>query len=339
MTTTTRAARIALGLAALLTAVTLAGCGDEDSKSEPKAAAAPAFPVTITTKQGPVTIAAEPKRVVTLDFPSSDAVLALGITPIAMAKVSYVPGDVQTWTQTALKGASPELLDADTDIPLEKVAALRPDLIVGANAYNLDPVYSKLRKLAPVVSYRNGPGADTWQQTTLLIGQALGRAEQARKLVVDTEARVARTAAEHSDFKNRTLTLFNYAERQAYAISSPEDFSIRFLSTLGFKLPPAIERAEDNDGGKDDFGEARLPVSDEQLKLLDADIVLGTSSDSATSLKAFVRRPLFKRLSAVKRGAFATLGIGPATSIAFPSTLSINDAIDNLVPLLDRLIR
>lgn len=336
--TTTHAIRRALGLATLLLALTLAACGSED---EPTAAAetaetADAFPVTLTTKPGRVTIDAEPKRVVTLDFPSTDAVLALGVTPIAMAKVSYVPGDVQTWTKTALKGTSPEQFSADVDIPLEKIAALRPDLIVGTNAYNLEPVYSKLSQIAPVVSYVKAAGADQWQQSTVLVGQALGREAEARKLVADTEALIANTASEHPDFKGKTLTLFNYAERQAYAISSAEDFSIVFLSSLGFKLPPAIERAEATDKD-DDFGEARLPVSDERLKLLDADVVLGTSSDSAASLKAFARRPLFARLSAVKRGAYQTLEIGPATSIAFPSVLSINWAIDNLVPVLDRL--
>ena len=125
---------------------------------------------------------------------------------------------------------------------------------------------------------------------------------RARKLVADTEARVAQTTAEHPQFKGRTLTLFNYAQRQAYAISSTKDFSIRFLSSLGFEPPPAIERAERNDGGKQEFDETRLLVSDEQLEMLDADVVLGTSSDSAASLKAFPRRPLFRRLPAVKRG-------------------------------------
>lgn len=176
----------------------------------------------------------------------------------------------------------------------------------------------------------------SWQDTTLLVGRALGREAQARKLVADTEARVAKAAAEHPNFKGRTLTLFNYAEGQAYAISSTDDVSIRFLASLGFKLPPAIIRAEATDK-QDDFGEARLPVSDERLKLLDADVVLGTSSDSASSLKALVRRPLFQRLSAVTRNAYANLDIGPATSIAYPSVLSINDAIDNLVPVLNRL--
>ncbi len=337
--TVVRAAQLALCVAALLTALALSACGSDDEAADDapeSAASSDAFPVALNSKHGSVRISAEPKRIVTLDFPSTDAVLALGHKPVAMAKVSYVPGGIQTWTKSALGGATPEMFAADTDIPLEKIAALRPDLIVGTNAYNLDPVHSKLSKIAPVVSYRKGPGVDSWQVSTVLVGRALGREDQARKLVADTEARVAKAAADHPAFKGRTLTLFNYAEGQAYAISSTEDVSIRFLTTLGFELPPAIVRAEATDKN-DDFGEARLPVSDERLELLDADVVIGTSSDSASSLKALVRRPIFQRLSAVERDAYATLDIGPATSIAFPSTLSINDALENLVPLLDRL--
>lgn len=305
----------------------------------PAAVETAAFPVTLDSKHGPVTVAAEPKRVVTLDFPSADAVLALGVTPIGMGEVSYVPDKIQTWTKTALRGATPQMFNADVDIPIEAIAAMKPDLIVGTNAYNLEPVYSKLSQIAPVVSYRAGPGADSWQDATVLVGQALGRERQARQIVTDTETRVAKTAAEHPNFKGRTITLFNYAERQAHAISSVEDFSIKFLTSLGFTLPPAIADAESKDGGNEDFGETRLAVSTENLDLLDADVVLGTSSESAAALQELAGSPLFKQLSAVERNAFAPLEIGPATSIAFPSALSINDAIDNLVPVLDRLTR
>ena len=49
------------------------------------------------------------------------------------------------------------------------------------------------------------------------------------------------------------------------------------------------------------------------------------------------RGALFQRLSAVKRDAYSSIDIGPATSIAFPSALSVNYALSELVPLLDRL--
>lgn len=80
---------------------------------------------------------------------AADAVLALGIAPIAMAKVSYMPGDIQTWTKAGLSGRTPKLLGADTDTPLEEV------------------------------TYQRGAGVDTWQDSTLLIGKALGRERNA----------------------------------------------------------------------------------------------------------------------------------------------------------------
>src|SRR3712207_7836989 len=83
-------------------------------------------------------------------------------------------------------------------------------------------------------------------QSTVLVGQALGREDDARKLVAVTEARVAQAAEDHPAFKGKTVTLFNLYQGDAYAISSPSDFSIRFLSTLGFTLTPTIARLNDS---------------------------------------------------------------------------------------------
>jgi iron complex transport system substrate-binding protein len=85
-----------------------------------------------------------------------------------------------------------------------------------------------------------GRGLDTWQESTLLVGKALGREDTARKFVDDTGGRVARVRREHPAFAGKTVTLFNYYAGKAYAISSPDDFSIRFLSTLGFEPSPTI---------------------------------------------------------------------------------------------------
>jgi iron-siderophore transport system substrate-binding protein len=283
----------------------------------------------IDAQLGGGSAAPAPKRVVALDFPSADAVIALGVTPIAIGKVSYVPGGIQAWAKAALGKATPKLIDSESQVPLEEVAALHPDLIVATNSYNLGPVRSKLEKLAPLVTWTHGAGVDTWQESTMLVGKALGREAKARRLVADTEARVARAREEHPAFAGKTVTLFNYYQGVAWAISSPDDFSIRFLSSLGFKLSPEIERRRGKDG--------RLEVSDERVSLLDADVVLGTSSDSTAKLDEMARGPLFQRLDAVKRGAYSSIDIGPATSIAFPSALSVNYALSELVPLLDKL--
>jgi len=270
------------------------------------------------------------KRVVALDFPSADAVIGLGVTPTAIGKVGYVKGGIQSWTKAALGDRRPELLDVDPDLPLERLAALKPDVIVATNTYNLEPVLDKVKAIAPVVTWDRAPGRDAWQASTLKIGNALGREAQARKLVADTEAAVKRAREEHPSLNGKTVTLFNFWKGDAHAISDPSDFSIQFLSELGMKLAPAIEKRKGKDG--------RLQVSGEQVELLDADVVLGTTShDSTRNLDAMVNGKLFQRLNAVKRDAYATVPIGPATSIAFPSALSVRYALDELVPVLDRL--
>jgi iron complex transport system substrate-binding protein len=172
--------RLPILLALAATALLLAACGDEvEPAADTGKPASSGFPVTITHKLGSVTIEREPKRVVALDFPSADAVIALGVTPVAMYEVGYVDGGIQAWTKAALGAERPQLLDTADGIPLEKIAALHPDLIVATNTYPLiADVYDKLSAIAPVVGHVQGPGVDTWQEDTLLIAKALGREQR-----------------------------------------------------------------------------------------------------------------------------------------------------------------
>jgi iron complex transport system substrate-binding protein len=118
----------------LLASLALVGCG-EDERTEARE---------------------QPVRVVALDFPSADDAIALGVVPVAMADISYVEGGVQTWTREALGGRQPELLDVDGGIPLEKIAALQPDLILATNTYGLAESRDELSRIAPVVAGREG---------------------------------------------------------------------------------------------------------------------------------------------------------------------------------------
>src|SRR5918999_339427 len=120
--------RTAAVAALLAAAVLLAGCGDDGptgtATSSSEGPAAAGFPVTVTHKLGSVTIEREPQRVVALDFPSADAVIALGTIPVGMYEVDYVDGGIQSWTKEALGGERPELLKTTSGFPLEKIAAL-----------------------------------------------------------------------------------------------------------------------------------------------------------------------------------------------------------------------
>jgi iron complex transport system substrate-binding protein len=317
-------------LAALV--VALAACGsDDDGGGETTAPAATtaagAFPVTIENTFGTVEVSAAPERVVALDFASADAALALGVRPVAIARVDYAEDGVQPWTKAALGGERPELLTTSDGYPVEQIAALRPDLILATNAYGVGDVYDELTQIAPVVAFETGEGEDTWQQATARIGRALGRAQEAADLIAETERKVADARRANPAFEGKTITFFNVVDRTAWAINVPDDFSIKFLSDLGFVLNPAIARVRAQDG--------RAQISAERYDLLDADMVIGTSPSPA-ELRALAGNPLFERLPAVRAGRYVELPLSPVTSIAFPSALSVQYGLEEIVPLLAR---
>jgi iron complex transport system substrate-binding protein len=333
-----RIRHLALALLLLL-AVVLGACGggDDDGSATASAAApapdAAAFPVTITQKTGTVTIRSAPTRVVALDFPSADAAIALGVTPVGMYDVTYVEGGIQSWTKARLGSAHPQLLDTDKGFPFEKIAALHPDVILATNTYPLvADSYDKLSAIAPVVTHVDAPGVDTWQQGMLQVGKALGRQAEAEQLIASAEAKVAAAKAQHPEFAGKTLAFFNYVAGDGlYAVSSDDDFSIKFLTELGFAgVAPAIARLKGADG--------RAQVSPERYELLDAGMVMGTSPDPA-ALATLRRDPLFAHVPAVAQGHYVGLGIGPATAMAFPSVLSVPYAVDTLVPKLAAALR
>jgi iron complex transport system substrate-binding protein len=321
-----------------LACLPLAACGSDDDPGPSAAAAASstaaaAFPRTVTDKLGTTEIPAEPQRIVTLDFPSTDAVLALGATPVGEYEVSYVPGGVQEWTKAAQGEQTPTLLSTDQGFPFEQIAALKPDLIVGTNTYPLvADAQDQLAGIAPTIAHVDAPGVDTWQQGLQTIGQALGRPDQAKQLIADVEAQVARTRKAHPEFEGKTVSFFNYVPGDGiYVIDDNNDFSLKFLSEVGFAgVTPQVAQLKGSDG--------RAKVSPERYDALDADIIIGTSTNPK-ALAELERSKVFQAIPAVRDGRFVALGIGPATAIAFPSVLSVPWATEHLVPQMSAALK
>lgn len=326
--------RLALVLA--LSVMALAACGNAPATSRPAQGAgsgttSAGFPVTIDQKLGEVTIKDRPTRVVALDFPSADAAIALGVVPVGMAEVSYVQGGVQQWTKDALRGQQPELSNTDEGFPFETIARLRPDVILATNTYPLiAESWDKLNAIAPVVGHVEALGVDTWQQGVRQVAKALGQQQDGERLIVQAEAAVTQARASRPEFTGKTVSFFNYlASDGLYVINDESDVSIKFLKELGFAgLTDTVAGLEGQDG--------RANVSAERYELLDADVIIGTSSSNRAELDQLASHEVFSRVPAVARGAFVPLDIGPATAMAFPSVLSVPYAVDELVPELAR---
>lgn len=159
-----RVRRMVAVVAACGLAAGMAACssnGDKDSTRTSSAVDA-AFPVTITSALGTAEIKEEPRRVATWGWSNQDALLALGVVPVAMPTFSgpQYGADAQgilKWDAEALDklgGEQPILLSGDGtgEAPVEQFAKAEPDLIFAPYSGLTQQEFDALSKIAPVVS-------------------------------------------------------------------------------------------------------------------------------------------------------------------------------------------
>src|SRR5262245_19455452 len=233
--------RIALALT--LAAVLISACGDEaDTASSAAAPAAEpaAFPVTIEHKFGSTTIKQAPQRVVVAGLREQDALLALGIVPVATTEwYGDHPGAIFPWAKEALGDAPvPEKLSITDGIQFERIAGLRPDLIIAIYSGLKQTDYDTLSNIAPTVAQPPGQvdWGSSWQDEILTVGKAVGKPKEAEQLRDKAQAELDAAAAKHPEFKGQTAAVATPYE--GIYVYGPQDARSRLLTDLGFTFPP-----------------------------------------------------------------------------------------------------
>ncbi|MFI8510025.1 iron-siderophore ABC transporter substrate-binding protein [Streptomyces sp. NPDC085460] len=324
---------------ATVAALALSACGGGSEKAESKPAAtsaggeAPsAFPVTVEHKYGSTTIDKEPKRVVTLGLSDQDAVLALGVKPVgAVDWFKEDPYGKWPWTKDKWGADKPQIVGERDEYNVEKIAALKPDLVIAQYSGMKKEQYDTLSKFTKVVAQPKGVpdyGA-SWQVMTRQIGKSLGRADETEKLIEGIDARFEAAREKHPEWASKTLAVADSFEAGKYSAFTKTDPKSIFFQELGFKLKPEIDTL-----AKPGWNVAEL--SAEKLNVLDVDrlVWVTSSTDANTRIKA---EPLYKKLKVNqdKRDLFVPYqdpDIGAAFS--FNTVLSIPYAIDEIEPLL-----
>lgn len=312
-----------LGVAA---ATALGACGSSGSTEEKTTSSGGGFPVTLAGKEGSVTVRSAPRRVVAAGYlRDTDLALALGAPLVGAARNAVFPHGTAPWQHL---DAGTTLFATTDGMPFEKIAALRPDLILASDDYTLAQDHAKLAALAPTLSYATGVGADTWQEMTTRAGKVLGRAARAAALVRSTESAVAGAKRQHPVLTGKTFTFGPVSDPSTiYTINDAADASARFFSQLGMRLSPKVTALPDSSTPR------RAELSPERLDLLDADVLVLSFPQESTR-KVLETLPAFQRLAAVRRGSYVALDLAPAVALGFPSVLSIPYALRVTVPKL-----
>ena len=130
-----------LGLSLLATACSAA----PDGKPESDAAATSSY--TVTHAMGEQKFDSVPERIVVLDSPPLDALVALGITPVGAPEIGAGRG-FPAYLADKLKTTKPVGFIAEPDI--DAIANLAPDLIIGSKVRH-EALYDELSAIAPTV--------------------------------------------------------------------------------------------------------------------------------------------------------------------------------------------
>jgi iron complex transport system substrate-binding protein len=313
-------------------ALVLAGCGGSGGgdRSGPGSTApsgtSDVFPATVTHKYGTTTVPAAPQRVVSLGYTDQDAILALGVVPVAIREFTgNKPSATWEWAQDELQGRRPQVLPVG-EVSTEALAALRPDLIVGISAGLTQEQYDTYSEIAPTIAQPAGfvDYGTPWQDATRLTGQALGRSAEAEKLISDLEARFAQVKAASPALQGRTVAGVrpSTADNASFFVWGSQDLRARFFEALGMTVPQEFDQL----AGSNFYA----TISTEEISKLNSvdSLVLITASDAET--QAFQNLPGYSSLTPVREGHAFTPTPEQSAALSFSSVLSLPALLDSL---------
>ncbi|WP_410788382.1 ABC transporter substrate-binding protein [Kribbella sp. C-35] len=316
----------AIGIVVAAAVLVLAGCGGGDTKSADAGvgdkevatggrlfktadaetaklgsdAAPGAFPRTVKHALGSTDIPAKPSRVVVLDSGELDDVLALGITPVGMATTAGQSG-VPSYLVDKAQGI--KTVGGISELNLEAIAALKPDLILGSKLRAND-LYKQLSAIAPTV-FSIRPGFP-WKENFLLVADSVGEETKATGILNDYQKRADEVKSKVQGTPTISLVRFRPGEIRLYGNLS---FIGVILKDIG--LPrPKIQDVQD----------LAVEVSQENIGQAVGDWIFYSSygKPDTTDENKVVNGNLWKSLPAVKAGKSARvddevwfLGLGP----------------------------
>jgi iron complex transport system substrate-binding protein len=325
-------------------ALTLSACSTGPASSATDASAPSSissqFPVTIKHVFGETTIKEQPKRVATVSWVNDDVAIALGVVPVGVPKNEWGGNEKAStpWKDAALEklGAgfgsdkAPVQYSEADGINFTEIAKLAPDVILAAYSGLTEEDYKKLSEIAPVVAHPEVAYGTSWQDSTSIIGKALGKDAEATKLTSDTEATIKDKVSKYPQIAGKSFIYGNLEPASADGVNvyTANDNRPRFLSEIGMKLAPVVE---ENSKGSEAF---YIPWSAEKANELESDIFVTWVPDAATkdSIKS---DPLLGQIPAIKNGTLVADSDNTLTlSISASSPLSLPWSLDTFLPQL-----
>lgn len=246
---------------------------------------------------GKTEIKGTPKRIVTLYQGATDVAIALDVKPVGVVE-SWVEKPIYNYLRDDLEDT--QVVGLETQPNLEEIAKLKPDLII-ASKLRHEKIYEQLSQIAPTVTHET---VFKFKDTVELMGQAMNKEEDAKKLLLDWDNRVAdfkeKISAKLGDEWPIEVSVLNF--RTDHARIYVTGFAGDILSELGFVRPEVQRKAAEE-------GNVVLKLTTkESIPSMNADVFFTFVADGHNADEEAIQRtydewtthPLWKNLDAVK---------------------------------------
>ncbi|SKA32930.1 iron complex transport system substrate-binding protein [Marinactinospora thermotolerans DSM 45154] len=322
------------GAVAAVAAIALSSCGTDTTEEEtaaPSGEGSGAFPVTIEHAFGSTEITEKPERVVTVGWSDEGTLLALDIVPVGIAESTFGAREdgLLEWDAEKLEelgGEKPTLISNDDGIPVEQVASLAPDLILGVQSGLEENQYEQLSQIAPTIPYLDKPWQTAWQDQTVAVGRSVGMEEEAQQLVDDTNAYIDGIAEQHPQFAEKTFAFGTVTQDGQLAFYIDGEPRAEVMKQLGFAPAGITEQLDVAEGQF--FGTTSMENADK----VDADVMV-MWYNSADAREAAEANPVFQQIPAVQDGGYVAFDDDAvAMAMSAVSPLSLPWAVDQFLP-------
>ncbi|MGH3778893.1 MAG: ABC transporter substrate-binding protein [Pseudonocardiaceae bacterium] len=286
-----------------LVALMATGCGGSGADpGSPGTGEAGTAARVVQHAMGSTEITGTPTRVVVLDTGELDSVLALGITPVGAVRTDATAG-LQSYLADRVQDVT--MVGSNNEPDLEAIAALRPDLILSSKLRH-EALYDTFSGIAPTV-FAEKVGV-TWKENFLLAGDALGKREEAQRILADYEQKAKQVGQQFGDPGTRSVSMVRFYPT-TIRLYGEGSFIGTILRDAGFARPQSQQ-----------VDKTFVEVSAEQVAQADGDVLFysaygATGKDAQDKVTA---NPLWERLGAVSGGRAHEvsddlwyLGIGP----------------------------
>ncbi|USK69702.1 ABC transporter substrate-binding protein [Peribacillus asahii] len=289
-----------LSMFAILAVFVLAACGNTKDEGTEQADNKEKKETSYTVEHamGTTEVKGNPERIVVLTNEGTEALLALGIKPV---------GAVQSWLgdpwydhiKDDMKDV--EVVGLESEVNLEKIAALKPDLIIG-NKLRQEAVYDKLSQIAPTIFSETLRG--DWKENFSLYAKAVNQEEKGKEVLQQYDDKVAALKEKLGDKTNQEVSVVRFMAGVT-RIYYTDSFSGVIFNELGFKR---TEQQTEMFKADSKLGNLAIEVGKEMIPKMDGDVLFyftyapeGDPNAVATE-KEWTNDPLWKKLSVVQDG-------------------------------------